>query len=51
MITQEMCIEKRTSTQKNKKRHKAQTSKTLVTDLNLLPSFRKKKEGENWRAN
>ena len=47
MITQEMCIKKRASTQKNKNRHKALISKTLVTDLNLLPSFKKKKEGEN----
>ena len=47
MITQEMCIKKRASTQKNKNSHKAPTSKTLVTDLNLLPSFKKKKEGEN----
>ena len=47
MITQEMCIKKRASTQKNKNSHKALTSKTLVTDLNMLPSFKKKKEGEN----
>ena len=47
MITQEMCIEKRASTQKNNNRHKALTSKTLVTDFNLLPSFKKKKEEEN----
>ena len=47
MITQVVRREKRASTQKNKNRHKALISKTLVTDLNLLPSFKKKKEGEN----
>ena len=47
MITQVVRREKRASTQKNKYRHKAQTIKTLMTDFNLLPSLKEKKEGEN----